>query len=285
MKIRHLLCALLVGALFACSNTTQPQPETGKRLRIVSTAPSATEILFALGLGESVVGVTRYCDYPPEALALPKVGGFTDLSIEAILALKPDVVVGSRISNMRPIVEKLDELGIKTAFYPDDDLSQVYSAIREIGGAVGEPEKARVLSESLEARMTQIKTAVQAEAAPTVLLIVGWKPIIVAARGSFLDTLLQYAGGVNAVQDAKVAYPNYDLEAIIRRAPEIIIDASMENPNADIRARWAEFTDIPAVKNGKVYAAPSQSLLRPGPRLADGLAALAKLLHPTITLP
>jgi iron complex transport system substrate-binding protein len=199
--------------------------------------------------------------------------------------LKPDVVVGSRISNMRPIVEKLDELGIKTAFYPDDDLSQVYSAIREIGGAVGEPEKARVLSESLEARMTQIKTAVQAEAAPTVLLIVGWKPIIVAARGSFLDTLLQYAGGVNAVQDAKVAYPNYDLEAIIRRAPEIIIDASMENPNADIRARWAEFTDIPAVKNGKVYAAPSQSLLRPGPRLADGLAALAKLLHPTITLP
>lgn len=285
MKKIRFIYALLAVVILACSNPKQPQPETAKGLRIVSTAPSATEILFALGLGAQVVGVTRYCDYPPEALKLPKVGGFTDLSIEAIMTLKPDIVVGSRISNLRPVVDKLEELGVKTAFFPDDDLAQVLSAIREIGAAVGEAEKAKALSKDLEERMNQIKTATQAEPAPRVLLIVGWKPIILAAKGSFLDTLLQYAGGVNAVQDAKVAYPNYELEAIIRSAPEVIIDASMENPNADIKARWAEFTDIPAVKNEKVFMAPSQSLLRPGPRLAEGLLALAKLLHPTIIIP
>jgi iron complex transport system substrate-binding protein len=285
MQRIKFIYTLIAVALLACSNSKPPKPETGKGLRIVSTAPSATEILFALGLGAQVVGVTRYCDYPPEALKLPKVGGFTDLSIEAIMALQPDIVVGSRISNLRPVVEKLEELGIKTAFFPDDDLAQVFSAIREIGAAVGEAEKAKGLSKNLEDRMNQIKISTQAEPAPRVLLIVGWKPIILAARGSFLDTLLQYAGGVNAVQDAKVAYPNYELEAIIRSAPEVIIDASMENPNADIKARWASFTDIPAVKNGKVFMAPSQSLLRPGPRLAEGLSALATLLHPTITIP
>jgi iron complex transport system substrate-binding protein len=289
MRVTNYFLILCL-CLFACGeqtkSTTNTQPSTQpQRLRIVSTSPSTTELLFALGLGESVVGVTRYCDFPAEATKLPKIGGFTDLNLEAIVGLKPDLVVGSRISNVRPIIEKLTSMKIKTAFPPDDDLSQLYTAIREIGAATGEAEKANKLATEIEGKIQAINTIAKTEAAPRTLVVVGWRPIVVVAQGAFLDSLVQLAGGVNAIQGASVPYPNYDLEAIIRAAPEVIIDASMEDLGADVKARWAPYPDIPAVKNGRVYSAPNQSLLRPGPRLAEGLAAITGLLHPTLKLP
>jgi iron complex transport system substrate-binding protein len=249
--------------------------------RIVSTAPSVTEILFALGLGERVVGVTRFCDYPEAAQALPKVGGFADLSLEAILALRPDLVVGARNGTVRPVVEKLGALGVKTLFPPDTTLPEIFRAIREIGEAAGAPLQGAELATSLEGRIEGIRKKTAARPRPKTLVVVGWRPIIVAAPGSFLDTLLSYAGGENAAEAGVSPYPTYDLEAILTRAPEVIIDASMEGSGeAEIRARWAAYPTLPAVRDGRVYAAPSAALLRPGPRLADGLLALAKTLHP-----
>jgi iron complex transport system substrate-binding protein len=243
-------------------------------------APSATEIVFALGAGAQLVGDTRYCDYPEEAKALPKIGGYTDLSIEAIVGLKPDLVIGDRIENIRSTIEKLDSFGIKTVFPAQDTLPQLYEAIKVIGEAIGKKAEGEALSQKLQSQIEAVAALNEGKPRPKVLLIVGWRPIIAVAQGTFLDTLLQYAGGQNVVTNSVSQYPNYDMEAIIRRAPEIIIDASMEDPNADIKARWAAFTDIPAVKNGKVFTAPNNSLLRQGPRLAEGLEALSKLLHP-----
>lgn len=274
---------LLLGlGLWGCSQATQPSPDKQPgSLRIVSAAPSATEILFALGVGDQVVGVTRFCDYPEEAKKLPKIGGFTDLSIETIVGLQPDVVVGARIGNIRPTVEKLESLGIKTVFPSDGQtLPEVYSAIKEIGAGVGQKEKGEALAKDLEQKLEAIKKANEGKPKPKVLLVVGWQPIVVVAQGTFLDTLLQYAGGQNVVEGGVSSYPNYDMEAIIRRAPEVIIDASMEDPSADVLARWAAFTELPAVKSGKVFQAPNNALLRPGPRLAEGLEALSRLLHP-----
>ncbi len=240
----------------------------GKPRRIVSLAPNVTEILFELGAGEHVVAVTRFCDYPAEADALPKIGGIVDLDLEAIIAQEPDLVVGVTSGADEAIREQLDRAGLSYAFAEMDTIGETYAGIHYIGAWVGEDRKAREVVDAMQTRMDEL-TVDEPEDRPSVLFVYGRKPLTVAGSGTFGHELLVRAGGENPMADAETMYPKVDLEKVLEVDPDRIIDATM---GASVEEEyWAQYGDLRAVKNGHVYRLTDNALLRPGPRLVEGL--------------
>jgi iron complex transport system substrate-binding protein len=295
MKWRWHIGGILL-ALVACSERGVVPSTTGVHrfgpalraapARIVSLAPNMTEILFALGAGPRVVGVTRFCDYPAEAKALPKIGGFLDPSLEAVAALRPDLVVGVPNSNNRTVVERLGEIGIPVLLVEANRLEDVYGLIREVGRAVGLPAPAEGVVASMQAEIAATTRAVRGAPRTRVLFAYGRDPLIVAGPGSFADELLRLAGAQNIVREGRARYPTYSIERVLKLAPDVLIDSSMSRGGAapslqSLREKWDRFTSLPAVKSGRLYWLDPQLFARPGPRLAEALSALARLLHPT----
>ena len=255
--------------------------------RVVSLAPNLTEILFALNAGGLVVGVTRYDDYPPEVAGIPKVGGFIDPSLEAILACKPDLVVCVPNSGGRDRLEALAKIGVPVLVLPAYGLEDIFTSIDTIGRIMEQkPEAARLIADIHE-RISRIESAVAGKARPKVLLVYGHRPLIAAGKGSFGDSLLALAGGANVVGASKVPYPSVPMEEIIRLQPEIVIDASMsgfgaEMTNEEVTAFWDKWKILPAVKTGKVHLFDSSVWFRAGPRIVEGIERLVRIIHPEI---
>lgn len=267
-----LLSALAVGC-------REPAPATPGR-RIVSLAPNVTEMLFRVGAGPEVVGVTRYCERPPEAKALPKIGGFADPNLEAILALRPDLVVAPENPVSGPVVARLSALGISTLVVRADDLGGIDAALQAIGTAVGRGEAGALAAAELRAGLEAAAQPVPAGAGPRVLFVYGHRPLVAAGPGTFADELIRRAGARNAAAEARVAYPKYALEDVLRLAPEVILDASMgEEGGQDARAFWGRWPEVPAVASGRVFRAEHPGLVQPGVRVAEGLSWLVDTLH------
>lgn len=281
-----LLAAIV---LAACGRSASP-PTSAPRVahRIVSLVPSTTEILFAIGAGDRVVGISAFCDYPPEATSRPRVGGFDNPSLEAILALHPDLVTGARGPANRGVVDRLGDDGIATWFPPDRSLADVRTTIRGLGDRTGRRPGADALVARVDAHFDAIAAAVASEPRPRVLLVFGERPLSVAGPGSFADETLRLAGGTNAI-GGTIAYPTIDVERVLALAPDVIIEAGMgtsdDGDGAQLRESWARFPTIPAVRTGRLYFVNDERVLRPGPRLADGVAVLARLLHPGVVVP
>ena len=293
-----LLLALACGALLgACKDHPAPPASVEAGVfrfgpaapkspqRIVSLAPNMTEILFALGVGDRVVGVTRFCDYPAAAKALPKIGGFLDVSVEAVAAQRPDLVIGVPNATIKGAVESLGKLGIPVFLAEAHRLGEVYTLINEVGAVVDRVAAARLLTMSMRMRATELRGSVSGYKPVPTLFAYGRDPLIVAGPGSFAGELLDLAGGINVVKEDGPRYRSYSMERVLVLAPEVIIDSAMgaedraSNEEA-LRARWGRFASLPAVKNGRLHWVDPQIFARPGPRLVDALAALAKLLHP-----
>ncbi len=288
-------CAALVlcGAGLAWAQVTPPQDQPRgwwravappkPPVRLVSLAPSVTEMLFALDLGPRVVGVTRYCDKPAAAAALPKVGGFSDPSLEAILALKPDAVVGVPAEANRKVVDRLVELGVPVLVVPDTTLQDVFVALRTLGDQLDARPKADVVVATMQRELDAVALRVKGKAAPRVLILYDHRPVIVAGKGSFADGVLPLAGGINVVTEGAVAYPTLSLETVARLKPDVIIDASMGARSAAgldaTRDLLGRLTSVPAVKNNRLYVLAPGVLMRPGPTLARDVEILAGLLH------
>jgi len=266
--------------------------------RIVSLAPSLTETLFALGAGDSVVGVTRFCDYPPQVEALPKVGGFIDPSVEAVAALKPDLVVAVPSPSNRNPVLTMRKLGLRVEVIDDSSLTSLITGLRTLGRLVGRPERGQALAQELESGLENIKRRVAGYPRPRVLLVLGHRPLVVAGPDSLPGQLLDIAGGANVVKKNARRYPVYSMERVLTEAPDVIVDiSSSASPSSSNHARkdkwaaspdedwWARWPSIPAVRNGRMYVAPSSLLMRPGPRIILGLESLAEFLHPEVFPP
>lgn len=245
--------------------------------RIVSLAPSNTEILFALGLGDKIVGVTKYCDYPAEARTKEQVGGFSDPSVEKIVSLKPDLVVATGMHEK--VVKQLEELKIPVLAVNPKQFDEVYATIELLGKATGTQKKAAEVVAQMKARVEDIAKKVSGKGQPKVFYEVWDEPLMTAGPGTFINDLIVRAGGTNIAADAQKAYPEYSLELLLQRDPEIIIFPSGKNTPEKIMSRpgWQNIT---AVKNKRVIMVDGNLVSRPGPRLVDGLELFARAIHP-----
>ncbi len=255
--------------------------------RVVALAESVTEIVFAVGRGERLVGTTRFADHPPEALRLPRVGTYIQLDIERIAALRPDLGIGTRDGNPRAAVERLEALGIPVYVTHPMGLAAMIASIREIGRLLNAEGRAEELARDLERRIAAVAARAQAQGRrPRVFFQIGVDPVVSAGRGTFLHELIETAGGENAAGEAE-GYPQYSAEHLVRLAPEVVVITTMTQ-GADfeaVRRGWSRFPNIPAVRDGRVHVVDAAVFNRPAPRLVDGLETLARLVHPAAGSP
>jgi iron complex transport system substrate-binding protein len=270
---------ILIVALFRVALAAGP---ASPPKRIVSLAPSMTEILYALGLGDNIVGVTTFCDYPEEAKKKPKIGGMSNPSLEAVISLKPDVVVLTTDGNPREFEERLVSLKIKTFVFQARRLAELPQGIRELGAALGVKNRADKLAQEIESGIDKIKKSSlvprPSSVGKKVIFIVWPEPLIVAGPGTVIDDAIALLGDENIAAVAKTAYPKFSIEEVIHQAPDIIVigkgHVNMKEISQGVLKRM---TSVPAVKNGSVCYV-SDRLFRLGPRVIKGIEELSECL-------
>ena len=268
-----------------------PPPRGISTQRIISTTPSITEILYALGLGDRVVGVTRFCRYPPEAQAKPKIGDYINPNLEAMAALKPDLVVIQ--TNPVRLRERLNALHLRSLEVDQQNLQAIYASIRTIAQATGTEKQAAALIASMERRLGEIGARSAALKRARVMFVVGRAPgrldgLIVAGNASYLNQVLSLAGGENVFGDAVGSYPQVSLEEVMARNPEVIVDIgemgdadrATEARKQSIVALWRRAATVKAVKDGHVYPVAADIFVVPGPRAVNAARQIFALLHP-----
>src|SRR6185369_9590558 len=248
--------------------------------RVVSLAPNLTEIVFAVGAGNRLVGRTSYCDYPPEAKAIAEVGDTIHPNIEPIIALKPQVVLVSTASQLEAFTQQLQGQNIAVFVTDPHDLEGVFRSIEQIGEIVGEKDRANQLVQKLRERTNAVEQAAKQKPPVRVFYQASGEPLYTAGRDSFVTDLMRRAGAVSVTADVPGAWPKYSNESALAARPEAIIlptGGSMGAANATVVEALRQ---SPAVLNGRVYKINDDHLARPGPRLVDGLEEMAHALHP-----
>jgi len=275
---RVLLITLLVSWV-ACN---VPGQAIGAELprRIVSLAPSVTETLFALGFGDRLAGVTTYCDYPAEARKLPKIGDFMNPSLEAVVAKRPDLVIGVAGVTDPVKAREMERLGLKVVLVSVSNLSDILAAIRSIAALLGSEKEGGKLIAKIAAQVEDVKRRIAPAARRSVLMVVGFQPLISVGGKNFIDELITLAGGDNIARSAAQPWLNLPDEVVVAKAPQVIIEAGMGSEWGKSVKRWGDLRSIPAVREGRVYSYSSDKILRPGPRFGEALAELARLIHP-----
>jgi len=263
--------------------------EAGRRVavpdepqRIVSLAPSVTEILFALGLGERVVGVTEFSNHPAEAASKPKVGSFVRLNAERILDLKPDLAVGTVDGNRLDLVRLLEDAGVAVYAVNPQSVDGMIRTVAGLGAACGVPARGDALSRDLRSRLSRVAERTRGSKRPRVFLQINTRPIMSVNRNTLHHDVIRLAGGENLTADHAIPYPRVSLEEILNRGPDVILISSMERGGAFEAARqaWFQWNTIPAVRTGRVHLIDSDLIDRASPRVIQGLEAMADLLHP-----
>jgi iron complex transport system substrate-binding protein len=266
----------------ACAPSRAPDPVQDTPRRIVSLTPAITETLFALGLADRVVGVTRFCDYPPEAKAKPKVGGYADPDVEAVVALSPDLVLISPNVGNRDGALALRRAGIRVEVVAGERLEETYAALERIGVLCGVPERGRELAARVRGEVEGAAAAVRGKPLTRALFCLQTDPVIAAGRDTLPADLLERAGGINVVDAPR--YPQLAMEAIVATAPEVILQTRMDvgagDPASAPSAFWSRWSAVPAVAAGRVIVFDGTPALRPGPRVGQAVAQLAAYLHP-----
>jgi iron complex transport system substrate-binding protein len=263
-----------------------PQPPQ----RIVSLSPSITEILFALGLGDRVVGVSRYCQYPPEARKKAQVGGYLDPSYEAILALKPDLVVLR--SEKEQFVNAFHELGLNLLPVRHDRVEGILESIVAIGRRCGVEARARRMVADIQGQMHRISAKTAGLERPRVIVVAERtlasgkiQNVYVAGADGFMNRMILLAGGKNACADSAAGFPVVSGEGILRMNPQVIFDLVAERSRAglsreEILRDWQQLPDVEAVRTGRVYLIDDDYAFIPGPRFIRLVEKFARLLHP-----
>lgn len=252
--------------------------------RIVSLVPSVTETIFALGGEARLVGVSDFCDWPPAARRKPRVGGMVNPSLETIVALKPDLVVGTDEGNREDSFLQLRRLGIPVYVVHAHHMAQMFELADRVGELVGRRDGVPALVDGIRRRIEAVRAAVKPFAPPRVLYVIWPDPLIVPGRDSHLTEMIELAGGRSVTSQEAGGYARFSIEAAVARAPEVIVlaDHSSGASTAGRAApeKWQTLTSVPAIRAGRLYSVDLSVLHRYGPRMADGLETLARLIHP-----
>ncbi|HWP59035.1 MAG TPA: cobalamin-binding protein [Candidatus Acidoferrales bacterium] len=272
----HLIAFLVLPAFVLAART----PAISSPRRIVSLAPSVTETLFALGANDRLVGVTTYCDYPPAAKRLPKIGTFMNPNVELVVAQRPDLVIAVPERADREKLGILEQVGLKVLVLRVSNLSEVLGAIRALAQLTERREQGERLIRAIESEIHAVRRRIDGAVRRRVLMLVGTNPLVAVGPGSYVDELIRLAGGENVAGSAGVPWPLVNVEFVLTQAPEVIIEAGMGSERGQAAQRWANLDGIPAVKNGRVVSYVSDKILRPGPRAGEALGEIARLIHP-----
>ncbi len=289
LAILSLILSLAVGA-GTPAGAAEVVDMTGRRVavpetaaRIVSLAPSLTEIAYAVGAGDRLVGVTDYCDFPAEATEKPKVGGIYTPNFEAILSLRPDLILATTEGNREEHVRELERLGMPVYVVRPVDFATVLDSIARVGRLVGREAGARRVVERLRREADAIARTLNGAARPRVLYVLWGSPLIVPGRDTLITDLIRRAGGESVTGEEPIPFPRFSLEEALVRRPERVVIARHRHESVEERLReWRELALLPAVRQGRVQAIDGDLLHRPGPRIVDGLRTLARLLHPEV---
>jgi iron complex transport system substrate-binding protein len=271
--VYFFLC-LLLGLAARPTHASEAVPK-----KIVSLAPSVTETIFALGFGDRLVGVTTYCDYPAEARKLPKIGDFINPSLEAVIAKKPDLVIGVTGATDPVKAREMERLGLKVVLVSVANLNDVLASISSIAALLGNAKAGENLVAKIRAQVEDVKKRIAPAARRKVLLVVGVHPVIAVGGKNFIDELIALAGGENIAGNAAQPWLNLPDEVVVAKAPQVIIEAGMGSERGKSK-RWGDLKSVPAVREESIYSYPSDKILRPGPRFGEALADLARLIHP-----
>lgn len=252
--------------------------------RIVSLAPNITEILYALNLGDRIVGVTRFSDYPKEAGGKAKVGTYVGFNIEKIVGLKPDLIIGTYGGNPKPAILRLEKLGLPVYVTRARTVEGVLRMIEHIGMITNTGQRAEGIVKALKERIRGVTEKVWNAPKPLVFLQISHKPLITVGAGSFHDQIIELAGGRNLANAGRVRYPQYSIEEVIQRGPDYILISTMDRSGLfeEQKADWMRWKNIPAVRNNRICFIDSDLIDRASPRIVDGLEEMARLIHPEL---
>ena len=288
---RVLIVLMIVAAPFSPAVARQVTDQLGRQVvlsddpqRVVSLAPSITEIIFALGQEHRLKGVTRYSDFPEEAVNLPMVGSYVQLDLERIVALKPALCIAIKDGNPVEVVERLESLKIPVYVVDPRNLNAVMETILEIGMLLNASESAKALVTDMQYRIQRVISKVaKVSCRPLVFYQVGIFPIISVGTNTFIHELIVFAGGSN-LAEGPIPYPRFSREQVLSLSPEVFIISSMAKGEIfeRVKAEWNRWPDLPAIKNHRIFLVDSSLFDRPTPRLVDGLELLGRLIHPEL---
>ncbi len=252
--------------------------------RIVSLAPNITEILYALKLDDRVVGVTRFSDYPEEAKEKPKLGSYINPNVEKIVALEPDLILATYGGNPEATALHLERLGLALYVTRPKTIEDVLVMIDKIGMITGAEDRAAALVIRLRQRIKTVRDRVLNAPRPLVFLEISARPLMTVGAGSFHDQMIALAGGKNLAGDMSARYPQYSLEEVVKRAPDLILISTMDRSGQfeQQKARWMQWDSIPAVANNRICFIDSDLIDRASPRIVEGLEEIARLIHPEL---
>jgi len=286
-----IVIGLLV-ALFGMQCEPIPASNHSNPQRIITIAPSITEMAFAIGLGDKIVGVSDYCDYPNDTENLPKIGGFINPNIEAIVNLKPDLVIV--YSNSGKLQARLDSLQIPNLAVSSNNLDDIKQSIAKIGDATGHQSQAKRVINDFEHQLNRVSNKVSASDKPSVLIVMGHSKessqgstIFVAGHHDFYNDLIKLAGGINAFSNTALKTGTLSAEGILTTNPDVIIDLFPEadDHNYDlgkVKQNWQSLAQVNAVQNNRVHIVEENYATIPGPRLGLLLEQMAELIHPEL---
>ncbi|WP_028307749.1 ABC transporter substrate-binding protein [Desulfitibacter alkalitolerans] len=251
--------------------------ETPKK--IISLTPAVTEILFELGLDERIIGVTEYCNYPEAALKKPKMGDFANPNVELIVDAEPQIVFVAAGVQME-LIKRLEQLGITVFCLDAESVDQVIKNIQMTGEIMGVPEAAQKLTSEMQAKVDAVVLKVKDQERPVVFFEVWDEPLMSAGPGTFINSLIELAGGQNLAGDADTRYPQLSMEVLFERDPDVYI-ANDFHKQSDIMARPG-YENLTAVKTDRVHTIDDDLVTLPGPRVVLGLEEMARIIHPEL---
>ena len=246
--------------------------------RAVSLAPSVTEMIFAAGAGDRLVGVTTYCDFPEAAKQIKKIGDTQTPNIEVIAALRPQVVLVTTASQIQGFMSKLESQNIAIFVTDPKSVASVEENLRQLGEIFGTQTTANAEADKLADRLAVLEKASLGATRPKTFVQISKEPLYTAGEGSYLTELIAVAGGDSVTKNVPTAFPKLSKETALAMNPDVIILSASEDNTAPNEA----FRNSPAVKNGRVYSINADIIARPGPRMADAAEQMAKMLHPEI---